>query len=46
ENRVRRFQKILQDVALNVSESSKNKGRKCDVCNKGGHNIRTCSKGS
>ncbi|RIB20915.1 hypothetical protein C2G38_2034822 [Gigaspora rosea] len=46
ENKVRRPRKILQDAVLNVSESSKSKERKCGICNRGGYNAHTCSKGS
>ncbi|CAG8775517.1 23575_t:CDS:2, partial [Gigaspora rosea] len=45
ENKAKRPQKILQDEDLNVSESSKPKGRKCGICNKEGHNARTCLRG-
>ncbi|CAG8819782.1 44716_t:CDS:1, partial [Gigaspora margarita] len=36
ENKAKRPRKILQDAELNVSESSKTKGRKCGICNEGG----------
>ncbi|CAG8621972.1 16612_t:CDS:1, partial [Racocetra persica] len=38
-------QKILQDAELNINESSKTKGRKYGICNKGGHNAYTCFRG-
>ncbi|RIB06538.1 hypothetical protein C2G38_2046716 [Gigaspora rosea] len=46
ENKAKRPRKILQDADLNVSESSKFKGRKCGICNEKGHNAHTCLRGS
>ncbi|RIB22450.1 hypothetical protein C2G38_2295400 [Gigaspora rosea] len=46
KNKAKRPQKILQDVNLNVSKSSKPKVKQCSICNKEGHNAHTCLRGS
>ncbi|CAG8515825.1 27219_t:CDS:2, partial [Racocetra persica] len=45
-NKIRRPWKVLGDIDLNGSESSKNNGRKCGICNVEGHNTRTCHLGN